>query len=96
MAGVGGSAGSRWPIDRVRLAELLGCEDLVRHTKDAMWAADGYAELAASVAIALTGLSQLAQDLEILCSREFGAVELAGLATVERRLKPVACIKGND
>lgn len=25
-----------------------------------------------------------------------GAVELAGLAQVERRLKPVACIKGND
>jgi tRNA-splicing ligase RtcB len=25
-----------------------------------------------------------------------GAVELAGLARVERRLKPVACIKGND
>ena len=88
VAGVGGSAGSRWPIDRVRLAELLGCEDVARHTKDAMWAADGYAELAASVAIALSGLSQLAQDLEILCSREFGAVELADAHSRQSDLMP--------
>jgi tRNA-splicing ligase RtcB len=32
------------------------------------------------------------KDLE----QVLGAVELAGLATIERRLKPVACIKGND
>lgn len=88
VAGVGGSAGSRWPIDRVRLAELLGCEEVARHTKDAMWAADGYAELAAAVAIALSGLSQLAQDLEILCSREFGAVELADAHSRQSDLMP--------
>ena len=88
VAGTGGSAGSRWPIDRVRLAELLGCEEVVRHTKDAMWAADGYVELATSVAIALTGLSQIAQDLEILCSREFGAVELADAHSRQSDLMP--------
>ena len=88
VAGVGGSAGSRWPIDRVRLAELLGCEEVARHTKDAMWAADGYAELASAVAIALAGLSQLAQDLEILCSREFGAVELADAHSRQSDLMP--------
>jgi tRNA-splicing ligase RtcB len=32
------------------------------------------------------------KDLE----QVLGAVELAGLAKVERRLKPIACIKGND
>ncbi len=32
------------------------------------------------------------EDLEEV----LGAVELAGLAHVERRLRPVACIKGND
>ena len=66
----------------------MGCEDVARHTKDAMWAADGYAELAASVAIALSGLSQLAQDLEILCSREFGAVELADAHSRQSDLMP--------
>ena len=37
VAGAGGSAGSRWALDRARLAELLGCETLVEHTKDAAW-----------------------------------------------------------
>ncbi len=88
VAGTGGSAGSRWPTDRERLAELLGCERVARHTKDAMWAADGYAELASVVAIALAGASQLAQDLEILCSREFGAVELADEHSRQSDLMP--------
>src|SRR6266513_2404706 len=39
VAGAGGSAGSRWALDRDRLAELLGCETLVEHAKDAAWQA---------------------------------------------------------
>jgi argininosuccinate lyase len=77
VAGAGGSAGSRWPLDRARLADLLGCSGVVRHTKDAMWQADVYVELAAAVAAAATHGSQLAQDLEILASQEFAAVVLA-------------------
>ncbi|MGI9538770.1 MAG: lyase family protein, partial [Miltoncostaeaceae bacterium] len=76
-AGAGGSAGSRWPLDRERLAGLLGFATVARHVRDAMWQADGYAELAAFVAIAATHQSQLAQDLEILASNEFAFVELA-------------------
>ncbi len=88
VAGVGGSAGSRWPTDRERLAELLGFADVVAHTKDAMWAADGYVELAGSVAILLTGISQMAQDFEILASREFGAIELADAHSRQSDLMP--------
>ncbi len=77
VAGAGGSAGSRWPLDRARLAELLGCAGVVTHTKDAMWQADGYVELVAAIATAATHGSQLGQDLEILASQEFAAVSLA-------------------
>ena len=77
VAGVGGSAGSRWPIDRARLAELLGCDGLETHTRDAMWQADPYLELVSVVVTGLTHRAQWAQDLEILASREFGQVELA-------------------
>jgi argininosuccinate lyase len=77
VAGAGGSAGSRWPLDRARLADLLGCAGVVAHTKDAMWQADVYAELVAAVAVAATHESQLGQDLEILASQEFAAVTLA-------------------
>ena len=77
VAGVGGSAGSRWPLDRARLAELLGCDGLVQHAKDAAWQWDVYAELLATLAISATHLSQLAQDFEIYASHEFGLIELA-------------------
>ena len=77
VAGVGGSAGSRWPLDRGRLAELLGCSGVMVHAKDAMWQADGYVELACAVATAATHGSQLGQDLEILASQEFAAAQLA-------------------
>jgi argininosuccinate lyase len=76
VAGVGGSAGSRWPLDRDRLAELLGCEGLEVHAKDAMWQTDAYLELASALAIASTGWSQLGQDLEIQASPQFGWVAL--------------------
>jgi argininosuccinate lyase len=77
VAGSGGSAGSRWPLDRERLAELLGCAGIVTHARDAMWQADGYVELAAAVAMGATHRAQLAQDLEIFASAEFGFVSLA-------------------
>ena len=77
VAGVGGSAGSRWPLDRERLAELLGCAGVMTHTKDAMWQADGYVTLIGAIATAAAHASQLGQDLEILASQEFAAVELA-------------------
>jgi argininosuccinate lyase len=77
VAGVGGSAGSRWPLDRRRLAELLGCDEVEPHAKDAMWQADPYVELLAAIAMQATHLSQLGQDFEIYASQEFGLVELA-------------------
>src|SRR5262245_19994203 len=76
VAGVGGSAGSRWPLDRRRLAELLGCVELEPHAKDAMWQADVYVELLAAIAMQATHLSQLGQDFEIYASQEFALVEL--------------------
>jgi argininosuccinate lyase len=77
VAGSGGSAGSRWPLDRERLAALLGCAGVVPHARDAMWQADGYVELTAAIAMGATHRAQLAQDLEIFASAEFGFVSLA-------------------
>src|SRR5262249_45196142 len=77
VAGAGGSAGSRWALDRALLAELLGCETLVEHAKDAAWQADVYVELLSALAIAATHQTQLGQDFEIYASQEFGLVELA-------------------
>ncbi|MFN8123608.1 MAG: lyase family protein [Thermoleophilia bacterium] len=77
VAGVGGSAGSRWPLSRERLAELLGCDGLVPHAKDAMWQVDAYVQLVSAIATASMHGSHIGQDLEILASQEFGMVQLA-------------------
>jgi argininosuccinate lyase len=88
VAGAGGSAGSRWSIDRERLAELLGADGLVEHAKDAAWQADVYLELLATLAIAATHQSQLGQDFEIYASQEFGLVELADAHSRASALMP--------
>src|SRR5438874_3656795 len=88
VAGAGGSAGSRWALDRARLAELLGCDGLVEHTKDAAWQADAYVELLAALAIAATHQSQLGQDFEIYASQEFGLLELADAHSRASALMP--------
>lgn len=88
VAGAGGSAGSRWALDRTRLAELLGCDGLIEHAKDAAWQADVYVELLASVAIAATHQSQLGQDFEIYASQEFGLLELGDAHSRASALMP--------
>jgi argininosuccinate lyase len=88
VAGAGGSAGSRWSLDRARLAELLGLDGLVEHTKDAAWQADVYLELLAALAIAATHQSELGQDFEIYASQEFGLVELADAHSRASALMP--------
>lgn len=88
VAGAGGSAGSRWSLDRTRLAELLGCDGLIEHAKDAAWQADVYVELLATLAIASTHQSQLGQDFEIYASQEFGLVELADAHSRASALMP--------
>src|SRR5581483_10219435 len=88
VAGVGGSAGSRWSLDRERLAELLGADGLVEHAKDAAWQADVYVDLLSSLAIAATHQSQLGQDFEIYASQEFGLLELADAHSRASALMP--------
>ncbi|HVU76892.1 MAG TPA: lyase family protein [Gaiellaceae bacterium] len=88
VAGAGGSAGSRWSLDRARLAELLGCDGLIEHAKDAAWQSDVYVDLLATLAIAATHQSELGQDFEIYASQEFGLVELADAHSRASALMP--------
>ena len=76
-AGGGSTNGSRLPLDRHRLAELLGFEGIVTHPRDAMWQADGPLEAMAALVALLLNLDRLAEDLQIWSTEEFGFVELA-------------------
>ncbi len=74
--GAGGVAGSRFPLDRERVAALLGFDGIVAHTRDAMWQTDGLVALLSAVSLAAINASRLAEDLEIYTSDEFGLVRI--------------------
>jgi argininosuccinate lyase len=76
-AGVGSTNGSRLPIDRARLAALLGFQGLALHTRDAMWQPDAPIEVAAALTAMLINADRLAEDLQIWATAEFGYAELA-------------------
>jgi argininosuccinate lyase len=76
-AGIGSINGSRLPLDRQRLAALLGFSGAIPHTRDAMWQVDGPVEITAMVTALLLHLDRLAEDLQIWNTAEFNLVELA-------------------
>jgi argininosuccinate lyase len=75
-AGTGGVNGSRFSLDRERLAELLGFSRPIEHTRDANWQTDGLAELTSHLAIAATGASRFAEDVELYGSDEFALLRI--------------------
>ncbi len=75
-AGSGSVNGSRFGIDRARLAELLGFDGVVEHTRDAMWAPDLATETLSVVMTTLTNVDRFAEDLQVWATAEFGFVEL--------------------
>jgi argininosuccinate lyase len=75
-AGAGGVNGSRFRLDRPRLAALLGFPAEIEHTRDAMWQVDGFAELGAHAALAAVGASRFAEDLELYGTSEFGLLRI--------------------
>lgn len=86
--GAGCVNGSRLALDRARIAALLGFDEVIVHTRDAMWQTDGMIDLMATAASLATNLSKLAEDLEIWDSREFDYVQLAGPYTRASVLMP--------
>ena len=75
-AGAGGAGGSRLPLDRARLAELLGFGSVGAHTRDAMWSVDALADAVTAAVQAVATISQFAADLEIFASPAFGYLTL--------------------
>ena len=76
-AGSGCVNGGRLPYDRSLVARLLGFDDVIEHTRDAMWQTDGLLSSVSTATSLVTTLSKLAEDLEIWSSPEFDYVELA-------------------
>jgi argininosuccinate lyase len=76
-AGIGSTNGSRLPLNRPRLVQLLGFQGLVLHARDAMWQPDGPVEVVAALTAMLLNGDRLAEDLQIWATAEFDYIELA-------------------
>lgn len=86
--GAGCVNGSRLLADRGYIADLLGFEGVIDHTRDAMWQTDTFIDVLATSASLLSNQSKLAEDLEIWSSQEFNYVDLAGPFTRASVLMP--------
>lgn len=69
--------GTAYPIDRQRIADLLGFEGLVENTRYALLSWDRVIEVLANVAILAINLNRFSDDLFYWCTYEFNMVELA-------------------
>ncbi len=66
-----------FPINRARVAELLGFDDIVVNSLDATGHFDYFLETAGAIAIALSNVGRLAEGLYLWNTLEFGMVEVA-------------------
>jgi len=74
--GLGSVNGSRLPLDRKRVADLLGFDGIITHTRDAMWQADIPIEISSCATNLLINLDRLAEDLQIWHTCEFNFIQL--------------------
>jgi len=74
--GAGALATSSFPINRERVAELLGFSEVLENSIDAVSSRDFALETMAVLTIIAVGISRLVEDLIIWSSSDFGIIEL--------------------
>ncbi len=70
-------SGTTFPVNRERMAALLGFDGVIENTRDASTARDHSLETLAHTAILASNLMALCEDLILWCTYEFGLIELA-------------------
>ncbi len=74
--GAAALAGTGWKVDRRRTMELLGFDGLCENTLDSVAAHDYVVEVASAMAVHMSNLSRLAEDLQIWSSDDYSLVDL--------------------
>lgn len=86
--GAGCVNGSRILEDRNDISDLLGFDQVIEHTRDAMWQTDTFIDVLSTAVSLISNQSKLAEDLEIWASQEFDYVTVAGGFTRASVLMP--------
>ena len=86
--GAGALAGTGFPIDRDRTAELLGFDRPAANSLDAVSDRDFALELLAACSISMMHLSRLSEELILWSSQEFGFIELPDSHTTGSSIMP--------
>lgn len=75
-AGAAIVSGSAFPVNRERVAALLGFDSVLQNTRDAIFGYDPHLELFSKLAILNNSLARFCSDLYVWSSSEVGMVEL--------------------
>lgn len=86
--GSGALAGSPHPIDRARVAELLGLRGITKNSLDAVSDRDGLLESMSAAAIGMVHLSRLAEELVLFSTAEFSFIEIDDAFTTGSSMMP--------
>jgi argininosuccinate lyase len=86
--GAGALAGTSFPIDRERVAELLGFNGVIENSLDAVSDRDFAVEFLAAASLLMVHLSRLAEEIILWNSPEFGFVELDDSVTTGSSIMP--------
>ena len=86
--GAGALAGTTFPIDRERTAELLGFREVAANSLDAVSDRDFALEFLSAASIAMMHLSRMSEELILWSTQEFGFVTLPDSHTTGSSIMP--------
>ena len=86
--GAGALAGTTFPIDRTRVAELLGFDGVIPNSLDAVSDRDFAIETVSALALVMVHLARLCEELIVWNSPEFGWVEMGDNVTTGSSIMP--------